>query len=116
MIADNNFATTIPEEMLECLPVKMNFKEHFTLKLLKQRYKKKFGTTQYLYDVKVDNLPYHLDNASSILALSELFEAIMDACSFYRTIECASNSIVGILICAVFTFPPESSRISTSTL
>ena len=79
--ADDNLAMSIPKEMLGGLPVKMNFKEHFTVKLLKQRYKKKFGTTQYLYDVKVDNLPYHLGNASSMLALPELFQAIMDACT-----------------------------------
>ena len=62
-------------------PVKMNFSELFKLNLIREKFVRKFCIHQQFYDIDISHLPYHLDNASSMAVLPELFQAIFDICT-----------------------------------
>ena len=62
-------------------PVKMNFSELFKLTLAREKFVRKFCIHQQFYDIDISHLPYHLDNASSMAVLPELFKAIFDICT-----------------------------------
>ena len=62
-----------PIEMFGGQPVKMNFSELFKLTVAREKFVRKFLIHQQFYDIDISHLPYHLDNASSMAVLPELF-------------------------------------------
>ena len=70
-----------PNEMYGGQPVKMNFSQLFKLNLAREKLVRKFYIHQQFYDIDISHLPYHLDNASSMAVLPELFQAIFDICT-----------------------------------
>ena len=70
-----------PDEMLAGQPVKMNFSQLFKLNLAREKFVRKFYIHQQFYDIDISHIPYHLDNASSMAVLRELFQVIFDICT-----------------------------------
>ncbi len=59
----------------------MNFNDLFSIRKTGERKAKKFGLSMFTYEVDVAPLPFHLDNAASLLVLPELFSAIYRVCT-----------------------------------
>ena len=62
-------------------PPRMNFKDFFKLKLVREKGIRKFQIKQQFYDVEIEKLPFTLSNGLSMQVLPELFSAIFDICT-----------------------------------
>ena len=56
----------------------MNFSQPFKLNPAREKFVQKFLIHWRFYDIDISHLPYHLDNASSMAVLPELFKVIFD--------------------------------------
>ena len=106
-----------PDEMFGGQPVKMNFSDLFKLTLARQKFVRKFLIHRQFYNIDISHLPYHLDSASSMAVLPELFRAIFDICTKTFT---PNDRITIELQCKdfdpnIYPPPPEYLAISTST-